>query len=766
MAKEIKNAFNKLRKYRGIILISLVFVSAVAGFSFLAKAGVQTSSISINTINGMSSPFNFVCPTHPLFSPVTVVGSGAGVAPPGQIDQYHVQVDWGDGMTTNGLGTFIPSSGQGPFTFTFQGGPHSYDSGSYTITARLYHSQPPGQDNQADVVVSVPVCIVSEPPILTLIKHVINDAVGILSAGDFSLHVKIGGQDVFNSPAPGSETGTIYTLAPGTFIVSEDPVVGYTQSVSGHCDTNGSITLNSGDVKTCTITNDDIAPECTQNSDCDNDLYCDGQETCVQGVCQSGTQVDCSGNNLSAIGTCTNVPDSINFTWDFRDLFNSVCNENTDTCTTGDETIAHNCSVTSCQAECDAQNPCSDTICHDQNDCVGDDYYTYTDVTNSCQEDCSCTNNQCGEPDISYNDPACTECQTNDDCNALDQDYCDGTVIKHDEGICVNFSCDVDTSTVRDCNDGSACNGSETCSQASCQSGNPVDCSNYNIPGIATCDNDPDDNPFTWDFRNLFSSVCQEPHGICSTGDETITNTCDTQCGGCETNTDCSEGYTCNTNTCECVPPGPYCGDGIKNQTSEECDGTDGIGAHQTCSTGCTLINLPYCGDQTCNGQENCETCSQDCGTCEHTCGNGVIQTGEECDNGTQNGQVCSPSCGNSCSYCSVSCQSVTVQGSLCNVINGGGGGGGGGGHLVRCGDGITEWEEQCDDGNLIDGDGCSSICRTEIVLGASTEIPQEGEVLGASTELPKTGNSLMLSFFALITGIVSAVGIKRLRVK
>lgn len=59
--------------------------------------------------------------------------------------------------------------------------------------------------------------------------------------------------------------------------------------------------------------------------------------------------------------------------------------------------------------------------------------------------------------------------------------------------------------------------------------------------------------------------------------------------------------------TTECT----YCGDGIKQSPNdvgtggpqddgyEACDGTDGVGAHQSCTQECTLEDLTYCGDGT-----------------------------------------------------------------------------------------------------------------------------------------------------------------------
>ena len=96
---------------------------------------------------------------------------------------------------------------------------------------------------------------------LRVIKQVVNDNGGTKVAADFSLHVTSGGTDVAGSPAAGSATGTVYTLAAGSYVVSEDaPPAGYAQvGTSGDCDANGAVTVVAGMEKTCTIKNDDIA---------------------------------------------------------------------------------------------------------------------------------------------------------------------------------------------------------------------------------------------------------------------------------------------------------------------------------------------------------------------------------------------------------------------------------------------------------------------------------------------------------------------------
>ena len=96
---------------------------------------------------------------------------------------------------------------------------------------------------------------------LRVIKHVVNDNGGTADASGFNLHVKSGGSDVPGSPAAGSETGTVYTLTAGGYVVSEDtPPSGYLRTgFSGDCDTSGNVTVVVGTERTCTITNNDIA---------------------------------------------------------------------------------------------------------------------------------------------------------------------------------------------------------------------------------------------------------------------------------------------------------------------------------------------------------------------------------------------------------------------------------------------------------------------------------------------------------------------------
>ncbi|MEM5828964.1 MAG: hypothetical protein QW480_01860, partial [Candidatus Aenigmatarchaeota archaeon] len=105
----------------------------------------------------------------------------------------------------------------------------------------------------------------------------------------------------------------------------------------------------------------------------------------------------------------------------------------------------------------------------------------------------------------------------------------------------------IDTGATRNKPDGTTCDDSLWCTvNDSCQAGvcrgAPRDCSANNLPRIDTCTNNPDNNPFTWDFFAGFISTCDEVNKRCTEGVLNITHTCSKQkCNAeCEVNSDCS----------------------------------------------------------------------------------------------------------------------------------------------------------------------------------------------------------------------------------
>jgi uncharacterized repeat protein (TIGR01451 family) len=95
-------------------------------------------------------------------------------------------------------------------------------------------------------------------PTVTVIKHVVNDNGGTATAGDFTINVNAPGATPTSFPGADSP-GTTVTVDPGDYNVDEGAHAGYTETRSAGCWG----TIGAGESRTCTITNDDIAPKLT-----------------------------------------------------------------------------------------------------------------------------------------------------------------------------------------------------------------------------------------------------------------------------------------------------------------------------------------------------------------------------------------------------------------------------------------------------------------------------------------------------------------------
>jgi cysteine-rich repeat protein len=276
-----------------------------------------------------------------------------------------------------------------------------------------------------------------------------------------------------------------------------------------------------------------------------------------------------------------------------------------------------------------------------------------------------CAPNTCGNHLV---DPG-EEC---DDQNLVSGDGC--------EADC-RFSCHGDS----DCNDGNACDGVESCISHVCVAGAPLaDGTACGSGGMcrsglcapATCGNKVVDPGEECDDQNLVS------------GD------------GCEA--DCR--FSCHADS--------DCND------SDVCNGTESCANHLCVRTAPLANGAPCASGGTCRAQK-CAASG---------CGNKVLDPGEECDDGNLvSGDGCESDCTFSC-HRDQDCS----DGDPCNGSESCGnnhactstaplsdGTPCGGGRLCRgkvcalasCGDQVVQPPEECDDKNLIPGDGCENNC-------------------------------------------------------
>ena len=314
---------------------------------------------------------------------------------------------------------------------------------------------------------------------------------------------------------------------------------------------------------------------------CTDDSCDEATDTIINAVndtnCDNGLWCDgaetCDVLNDCQAGTAPDCNDVISCTLD-------VCNEQTDSCS----------------------NAVVDSLCDNGLWCDG---FETCDATLDCQA---------GTPPVIDDNVSCTE------------DFCDETT-------------DTIINAVNDtnCDNGLWCDGTETCDTLlDCQAGTPMDCSLNNLATIKTCTNDPDNNPFTWDYFIGFTSECDEQNDVCATGIVDLTHACSVgNCSAeCDSNDDCQATECDNLDGCYNDIYRDY--DDVENSCLNDCAcetntctnyaeeaDSDGDGYSSSCGD-CNDNNLnihpaatEICNDNIDNDcDDNIDLDDSDCGEC------------------------------------------------------------------------------------------------------------------------------------------------------
>ncbi len=327
--------------------------------------------------------------------------------------------------------------------------------------------------------------------------------------------------------------------------------------------------------ETCDEVNDTCDGADVEGSECDDELFCNGSDTCSGGTCSSHAEAPCAGpdGDDDCRESCNEETDTCNA----NDTNGSSCNDGlfcngTETCLNGLCNV-HSGNPCGAGPECrqgcnegfdtcndpvgtpcsDDGFECTDDFCNGTGACVHANSSfgeACTDDGNECTSDVCNGGGNCVHPALNAGTPC------DDEGNVCTTNECDG------EGVCVGLPNSLP------CNDNVFCNGADTCGAGSCSlhAGNPC-------PGA---DGDSD-----------CSEVCNEAADACS-GNDPFGSACDNGLG-------CDGADSCSNGTC--VPSGVCCGTqtftfNVSSNSGGTVDPAEWPGGTRTGGSGSCTVNI------------------------------------------------------------------------------------------------------------------------------------------------------------------------------
>jgi hypothetical protein len=358
---------------------------------------------------------------------------------------------------------------------------------------------------------------------------------------------------------------------------------------------------SSGSCRNLLIAN--CGKDCLQNTECDDEIYCNGQEECVSGTCINRGQIICDDGQV-----CTT----------------DSCNEATQSCG-----FVENCGV---GKSCNYQGICAakgeeclgDGYCNDEDECTTDECVEGLCVyheSSTCGQSCEKYWWECDDGIECNGRENCVDgiCKPGPGFNAFCNDWnsCTADSCLERWGQCVNtwiVGCDGHCESDSDCNDGIYCNGDERCGNA--------DSSWENYVGKSECYSGTSRDGSWWsecsDRISCTMDVCDESTDSCLNIDE------------------CSDGRVCGGDGYsdgECILPECYGENGNKIYNSCGSYSTKHLCNSNTCEIGGEtnwisnfdwIFNTGY-EEVNCYWDEYLNQCSEDRGIgCND---NGVCET-------------------------------------------------------------------------------------------------------------------------------------------
>jgi hypothetical protein len=467
---------------------------------------------------------------------------------------------------------------------------------------------------------------------------------------------------------------------------------------------------DSGCAESCNEATDACNAHDPDGSACIDESFCNGADTCLSGMCAQHSGDPCTGpdGDGNCAESCNEAGDACNA----ADPGGSPCNDNlfcngADTCAAGacsvhagspcpgadgDGNCAESCSeaADACASPDSNGAPCNDGVfCNGADTCLAGACSQHAgspcagaDGDANCSETCNETTDTCNAADP--NGSSCTDglfCNGADTCSAGACSVHAGTpcAAPDGDGNC-SESCSeaADACTGPDpngsvCNDGLFCNGADTCLAGACSqhAGNPCPGPDGDLDCSETCSESAD----ACTANDTNGSACQDGL-VCNGADTCVSGLCNEHagasvCPGADGDGDCSESCSDVGETCAGQDPqGSACDDGIF------CNGADSC-ANGTCSV---HAGNPCAGP---DGDENCsETCNEAADACTaadangSACDDGVFCNGaDSCAAGACTVHAGDPcpgpdgdgSCAESCSEAAGTCTASDADASACN---------------------------------------------------------------------------------------------------